>query len=944
MAEGYLAVVLHAHLPYVHHPESEKYLEERWLFEAITETYIPLLQVYKGLIQDGVDFRVTMSITPTLAAMLADEMLQERYATHLSRLIELAEKEVRRTKDMPEFYPLARQYWGKFLKIQEFYLRYKKNLLTAFREIQDAGKLEIITCAATHAFLPLIWSEEALRAQIATAVLQHTVLFGKAPRGIWLPECGYTPMVDGVLKEYGIDFFFVDSHGVLTAEPTPVQGTLSPVVTPNGIAAFARDEESAKQVWSAVEGYPGDFDYREYYRDIGYDLDDEYVKPYIHPEGIRVNTGIKYYRITGKGDHKEPYHFSAAAHKAAEHAGNFMFNREKQVKYHASRMNRLPIVVAPYDAELFGHWWYEGPVFLDMLFRKIFFDSKTIEAITPSEYLDLYPDYQVCQLPMSSWGRDGYADVWLRGENDWIYPALHMAEQRMIELANRHFHVDGSEKGLTERALKQAARELMLAESSDFAFIMDSKTMVDYAVKRTKHHINRFSQLYEMIQQDQVDEQWLSSLEELDNLFPDIDYQVYQSRYPVMRYEAKPALRILMLSWEFPPLTIGGLSRHVYDLSRYLVKQGVEVHVLTMSVEGYPDNEIVDGVHVHRVHVMKPDGAEFIHYIFQLNLMMVDACQTLIHSGLRFDLVHAHDWLVADAGEAIKHLYDLPLIATIHATEHGRNHGLHTDLQHQIHHQEWELTYEAWRVIVCSQYMQREVETIFQLPHDKVHVLPNGVDPQLLDAKQVEDLDRARYAHPDEPIVLFVGRLVREKGVHILLEAAPLILSEYAHCKFVIVGAGPMETELRYLANRQGIVNSVQFTGFVSDEERNYLLHVADIAAFPSLYEPFGIVALEAMAAGTPVVVSDVGGLADVVAHERNGLKMYAGDPQSLANQVKVMLQNREGAKTLAETALAEIGRYDWNNIAYETLKIYQGILAEKDSLETPLQVATGSC
>ncbi|GMA65093.1 DUF1957 domain-containing protein [Alicyclobacillus fastidiosus] len=940
MPKGYLAIVLHAHLPFVRHPESETYLEERWLFEALTETYIPLLQTYEGLLRDGVDFRVTMSISPTLAAMLSDELLQERYSQHLSRLIELAQMEVVRTKEMPEYYSLACAYREKFLAIHDYYLFYEKNILSAFRKIQDTGKLEIITCAATHAFLPLVWTEEAIRAQIATAVHHHRVYFGKAPKGIWLPECGYKPDIDKVLKEYGIEYFFVDSHALLSAKPTPVHGLLSPIITPHGIAAFARDEDSSKQVWSMTEGYPGDFDYREYYRDIGYDLDYDVIKPYIHPEGIRVNTGMKYYRITGKSDHKEPYNFAKAREKAAQHAGNFMFNREKQVEHHASQMDRQPIVVAPYDAELFGHWWYEGPIFLDMLFRKIFYDQETIETITPSEYLDIYRDYQVCQLSMSSWGRGGYADVWLRGENDWIYPALHTAEQRMVELANTHTNVDRE----TSRALNQAARELMLAQSSDWAFIMDNQTMVDYAVKRTKYHINRFTRLYDMVKTNSVDETWLARIEEMDKVFPELDYKSYQSSYPVVRYEeTKNKLCVLMLSWEFPPLTVGGLSRHVYDLSRYLVKNGVEVHVLTMHVDGCEANEIVEGVHVHRVHIMKPDGGEFIHFIFQLNLMMVDACSALVKSGLTFDLVHAHDWLVTDAAQTIKHLYNLPLIATIHATEHGRNDGLHTELQHKIHQQEWELTYEAWRVIVCSTYMRQEVEQIFQLPHDKVDVLPNGVDRKLLTPRHDVEASKAGYADDDEQVVLFVGRLVREKGVHILLEAAPAILAAHPKAKFIVVGAGPAESDFRHMSTQLGLGSKVLFTGFVSDEARNRLLHSADVAVFPSLYEPFGIVALEAMAAGTPVVVSDVGGLADVVQHETNGLKMYAGDVRSLTNQVNALLGNPDWAQNLANTAISQIDRYDWDHIAKGTTKIYQRVLVERETVHGWLEAASAT-
>ncbi|WP_018133138.1 1,4-alpha-glucan branching protein domain-containing protein [Effusibacillus pohliae] len=941
MAKGYLALVLHAHLPYVRHPESEHFLEERWMFEAMTETYIPLLQVYHGLLRDGVDFRVTMSLTPTLVSMLTDPLLQKRYLNHLNKLIELAEKEVIRTAGSPEFNRLAVGYRENFAGIRDFYRRYDGNLVTAFRELQELGKLELITSAATHAFLPLVMTEEAIRAQIRTAIDLHESHFGRPPRGIWLPECGFKPDLDRILQECGIEYFFTDSHGVKLADPAPVFGTLSPVLTPHGVAAFPRDEESSKQVWSSQEGYPGDYEYREYYRDIGYDLDFDIIQPYLHPDGIRINTGIKYYRITGKGDHKEPYDPHRAREKAAEHAGHFMFNRQKQVEHWAFRMGRKPIVVAPYDAELFGHWWYEGPVWIDMLLRKIHFDQDTVKTITPSEYLRLYSDYQVCRLPMSSWGRNGYADVWLRGENDWIYPALHAAERRMIELANRF----QEPRPVQQRALNQAARELMLAQSSDWAFIMDNKTMVDYAVKRTKYHINRFMRLYGMLKKGAIDEPWLIQLEQLDRLFPDLDYRVYRSRHPVARFAAtRSRPRVLMLTWEFPPMTVGGLARHVYDLSRYLVRHGWEVHVVTSEIGEYPHDEVVDGVHVHRVHVMKPDGGEFVHWAFQLNLMMIDACQMLIDSGLTFDLIHAHDWLVCYAAKTIKHMYHLPLVATIHATEHGRNEGIYTDLQQYISHLEWRLTYEAQRVIVCSTYMRREVETIFQLPADKLDVIPNGVDPELLQPKAAVDRrDKQRYAMDHERIVLFIGRLVREKGVHTLLEAAPAILAEFPDVKFVIAGKGPAAGELQQLAERMGVREKVLFTGFIPDDERNRLLQIAEVAVFPSRYEPFGIVALEAMAAGTAVVVSDVGGLGDVVQHGHNGLKMYPGDAHSLATQVKDLLRDPHWASGLAQTALAEIGRFDWNRIAEQTIGVYGKIANVQQSSRASFETAAAA-
>lgn len=924
MVKGYLALILHAHLPYVRHPESEDYLEERWLFEAITETYIPLLQVYQGLLADGVEFRVTMSITPTLISMLTDPLLQKRYGNYLTKLIELSEKEVLRTEqEAPELSGLAYQYWYRFLTLQEFYQRYQCNLLIPFRELMELGKLEIITSAATHAFLPNVMTEEAVRAQIQLAIDLHTEQFGRAPLGIWLPECGYRPELDRILKECGIRFFFTDAHGVATAVPTPVFGTGSPVLTPHGVAAFARDVESSRQVWSSQEGYPGDYDYREYYRDIGYDLPLADVKDYIHPDGIRINTGIKYYRITGRTDVKEPYNPEWAREKAAQHAGNFMFNREKQIEHMAHHMGRRPIIVAPYDAELFGHWWYEGPLWLDMLLRKLHFNQTTVKTITPSEYLRLYPDFQVCRLPMSSWGRGGYADVWLRGENDWIYPTLHRMESQMVELANRF----ASPSALERRALNQAARELMLAQSSDWAFIMDSKTMVDYAVKRTKHHANRFHRLYDQLTKTEVEAEWLEKVERLDNLFPQLSYELYRSQYPlsrdeVPRGESRPC--VLMLSWEFPPMTVGGLSRHVYDLTRYLVKQGWEVHVVATEAEQAPSYEVLEGVHVHRVHVMKPDGGEFIHWAFQLNLMMIDTVQGLVNAGLKFDLVHAHDWLVTYAALSVKKSSGVPLVATIHATEHGRNHGIYTDLQRYIQGLEWKLTYEAQRVILCSSFMQREVEEVLQLPSDKLDVIPNGVDPEQLQLSEPGETPHSGH------IVMFLGRLVREKGVHTLLDAVPLILQEYPDTQFVIAGKGPALPALQEQVRSMGIAGHIKFVGFISDEERNRQFQAADVAVFPSLYEPFGIVALEAMAAGTPVIVSDVGGLGDVVTHGHNGLKMYPGDTASLARQVGDLLGNPDYGKRLAETALQEIERYDWNQIALQTISVYRRVLGHE--------------
>ncbi len=525
MEKGYLALVLHSHLPYVRHPEHDRFLEEDWLYEAITETYIPLINVFDGLVNDGVDFRVTMSLTPTLLSMLTDPLLQQRYVRHIGRLIELAESEIERTRDQPALNPLAHMYRDLFMNARfVFEEKYGRNLVAAFRKFQDLGRVEIMTCGATHGFLPLMQNKNAVRAQIKVAVEHHTRHLGRAPKGIWLPECGYYPGLDEVLHEAGIRYFFTDAHGVFHASPRPKYGVYAPIYCRSGVAAFGRDIESSKQVWSSVEGYPGDYNYRDFYRDVGFDLDYDYIRPYLHPDGVRVNLGIKYHKITGSTNHKEPYIRGWALDRAAEHAGNFLFNREKQVEWLAGVFqDRKPIIVAPYDAELYGHWWFEGPDWINYLIRKTVFDQSTVRLITPSEYLRENPKCQVSTPSLSSWGYKGYAEVWLEQSNDWIYRHLHKAADRMVELARSFPHADG----LQLRALNQAARELLLAQSSDWAFIMKTGSHVEYAIRRTKEHALRFDRLYHDIRGNALDEGWLSDIEYKDNLFPDIDYRVY---------------------------------------------------------------------------------------------------------------------------------------------------------------------------------------------------------------------------------------------------------------------------------------------------------------------------------------------------------------------------------------------------------------------------------
>jgi 1,4-alpha-glucan branching enzyme len=522
--QGYLSLVLHAHLPFVRHPEHEKFLEENWLFEAITETYLPLIQVMDGWLRDGMDTRLTITLSPTLCSMLLDPLLQDRYLRQLDGLIELAEKELHRTHWDSAFRELAWMYHHRFTTIRETYFAYGRNIVGAFRKFQEHGRLEIITCAATHGLLPLMaGSPQSIRAQILVARDHYRSCFGCDPRGIWLPECAYVDGVEQVLQEANIRWFVVDTHGVLHAQPRPRYGVFAPIYTENCIAAFGRDLDSAKQVWSKHEGYPGDVRYRDFYRDIGCDLDFDYVKPYLPSPGLRGFTGLKYYRITGPTADKQVYDRRAALEMAAEHAAHFMNARIGQVQQLAGIMDRPPMILSPYDAELFGHWWYEGPEFLDYFVRKATFDQQVFKLTTPAEYLRKHPTQQVAKPSASSWGEEGYWKLWLNETNEWIYPHLSIAQERMTALARRY----PDTAGLTERALNQAARELLLAQASDWPFILRTGTSPDYARKRVKDHLLRFIALHEQLTTTKVDEAWLSKFEWMDNIFPDVNYRYW---------------------------------------------------------------------------------------------------------------------------------------------------------------------------------------------------------------------------------------------------------------------------------------------------------------------------------------------------------------------------------------------------------------------------------
>lgn len=528
MTAGYVALVLHAHLPFVRHPDRDDYLEERWLFEANTECYLPLLAMLERLEAERIPFRLTLSLSPTLMAMLDDPLLRRRYQQYLEAGIDLADREVAFTAGRPE-QTVAHFYRHHLRKMHRLYVtRYQQDLIGAFHRLAKAGYIDLITCAATHGFLPMLQpSPESVRAQVLVAVHEFARRFGHTPRGFWLPECAFFPGVDRILREAGVQYIFTETHALTHARPEAPHGTFAHGWSPQGIAIFGRDMSSSKQVWSANEGYPGDSAYRDFYRDIGFERDHAHLGRLAGPDGVRTFSGFKYHRVTGPTEFKELYDRWAAEQTAQRHAGHFVHARARQAGHLRGLLppGPPPLMVAPYDAELFGHWWFEGPYFIEQLARQAA-AHRGVSFITAGDYLDLFPQGQGSLEPAySSWGSEGYADFWCDGSNHWVYRHLHSAGRRMARLARQH---QSEADPPVRRALNQAARELLLAQASDWPFIMRTGTATAYAHRRFHSHLSRFLRITDGLVQGTIpDPRWLNQVEAADNLFPDLDYQVF---------------------------------------------------------------------------------------------------------------------------------------------------------------------------------------------------------------------------------------------------------------------------------------------------------------------------------------------------------------------------------------------------------------------------------
>jgi 1,4-alpha-glucan branching enzyme len=510
MAPGALALVLHAHLPYVRSADPGS-LEQDWYYQALSECYLPLLDRLEASAADPDQApRLTVGLSPTLLSLLCDRELAEGFPDWLGqrrRLLELAP-----TDRGDAAVDLDRRLAGCLRSWQGC----GGDVLARFRALEQQGVLDLLTCAATHGYLPLLRDvPEAVRGQLRTAVREHRRLLGTHPLGIWLPECAYFEDLDRELAATGLRYAVLDGHGLLHARPRPRYGVYAPICSPAGVAFFGRDSSATLPVWSAREGYPGDPVYREFHRDLGWDLSAEQLRTV--GIGDRRPLGLKLHRVTARDcplDRKRPYRPLEARSRVREHASHYLAGRRHELESLSRSMDRPPLLVAPFDAELFGHWWYEGPDFLAELFRQA--GAQEIHLTTLRESLGGCPQLQLCQPSPSSWGQGGYHHYWLNEANAWIIPEWHRASAAMVAQVSRGV---GSER--QRRRLSQAARELLLSQSSDWSFILRAGTTTELARERIHRHLNRFWRLIESLRDEtSVDEAWEASVEREDGLFP----------------------------------------------------------------------------------------------------------------------------------------------------------------------------------------------------------------------------------------------------------------------------------------------------------------------------------------------------------------------------------------------------------------------------------------
>ncbi|UTT44120.1 1,4-alpha-glucan branching protein domain-containing protein [Exiguobacterium aurantiacum] len=722
MKPGYFSLVLHAHLPYVRHEEKHR-LEERWVYEAISETYIPILWQVDRLQKP---LHWTVSISPPVVEMLADPLVQDRYVEHLDEMLELIEIELAEGRSEQEVETLH-FYRGRYNDLKTTFLHWEKNLNHAFRTYREQGFIDMVTCTATHGFNPHLFTEQAARAEIRTGLNCFERHYGFRPTGIWLPECAYTPGVDRILYEEGVRYTFVDEHALLDADPTPDKGIGAPVYSPHGVALFPRDQIISGKIWSSMIGYPGHPDYREFYRDLAYDRDWAYIEKFMHPEGIRFDTGLKMHRITGDSDEKDYYVRAWAEHQIDNHAFDFAQTLEGHLEAHGGQMFPPFLVTAPFDAELFGHWWFEGPEFLGKVAERL--EEFGIETITPALFLERhFQDLETVHVSMNTWGRKGYGDVWINERNEWMLRHLHMMETQLVKDVADYRH----KSPLVDRALIQLVRHYVLAVSSDWAFILDGQTTAQYAAERFREHTRLFAELETALYQDKLSDELLAehyrAYPFLDDVDVDIDTFLSPHDYYVTEERGKEDEAILVLTPEYTGNVVGDLGRRVIDEVEARAADGETVYVLTPFKEGLPEYERHNRIHVYRVRLTSPFLEHVMNQVAAQNVAYVKLAHELV-SKVPFKAIHQFDWMTITAARSLAKALQVPLYSTMLSFETTRNPHGHGGLFDAIHRIESSILAEADTVFICEQLSTEEVGMRYPIGDNVKTCLPLDASP-----------------------------------------------------------------------------------------------------------------------------------------------------------------------------------------------------------------------
>jgi 1,4-alpha-glucan branching enzyme len=525
-----ISLTLSLHAPFVRHPRVRRVQEERWLFESISETYLPLLEVFDRLDSEHIPFKMALSLSPTLCQMLRDDYLLEQYLKYTDKQIVFGLRELDRTSGAhcPGQRQLALDFYNQTVdKRVLFTERFDGNILRAFDYYHRKGRVELLTTAATHAFLPYYAGyPEAIQAQIETAISSHRGAFGRNPQGFWLPELGWSAELDRYLRSYNFSYTIVDTHGLVSPDLSESRGSFYPIKTASGVYIFARDFYSRRNLDEA----PWHMDplYRDCQRDAGYELPAEAVGAFLAPNGARTPTGFKYWAAGDKPGDQRIYDPEKAKARAKEFAISFLDARISRLKAAGEYMEEHPISLCAYDADIFGRFWHEGPTFIEALFREGARRDR-LQFITPAEYLykQNLASFRAVMPDFSSWGFNGYGEMWLDASNDWLYRHALRSLERMIELAERF----PNETGLKERALNQAARETLLVQNSDWPKMLYKQENAAYARKQLESALRNFTTIYEALGSNYISTEWLTSLERRHNIFPAMNYRVFRRKH-----------------------------------------------------------------------------------------------------------------------------------------------------------------------------------------------------------------------------------------------------------------------------------------------------------------------------------------------------------------------------------------------------------------------------